>query len=90
MHSIDQRIVRKHGIRIPYVDEEGSEHYYSPDFLSLDGAKLYEVKGWTSARGLIKFEAAHAWCSFRGMEFIVIDRSFMDDNQLLTRSSTTS
>jgi hypothetical protein len=55
-------VTKQHGIRIPYVDPNGQERTYVPDFLSLDGRTLYEVKGYETDTDREKWRATMAWC----------------------------
>lgn len=55
-------VTKQHGIRIPYVDPNGVERNYIPDFLSLDSKTLYEVKGYETDTDCEKWRAALAWC----------------------------
>jgi hypothetical protein len=55
-------VTKQHGIRIPYVDPNGLERTYVPDFLSLDGRTLYEVKGYETDTDREKWRATMAWC----------------------------
>ena len=61
---IEQQIpvTKQHGIRIPYVDPNGVERTYVPDFISLDGKTVYEVKGYTSDVDREKWRALMEWC----------------------------
>jgi hypothetical protein len=68
-------VTKKHGIRIPYTDPNGLERTYIPDFLSLDGKVLYEVKGYETPVDREKWRAATAWCDKNGakLEVVVLD-----------------
>ena len=55
-------VTKQHGIRIPYVDPNGVERTYVPDFITLDGKTLYEVKGYASPVDREKWRAAISWC----------------------------
>ena len=55
-------VTKQHGIRIPYVDPNGLERTYIPDFLTLDGRTLYEVKGNETEVDREKWRATMAWC----------------------------
>ena len=55
-------VTKQHGIRIPYVDPNGVERTYVPDFITLDGKTLYEVKGYASPVDRVKWRAAISWC----------------------------
>lgn len=55
-------VTKQHGIRIPYVDPNGLERIYVPDFLSLDGRTLYEVKGYETDTDREKWRATVSWC----------------------------
>jgi hypothetical protein len=55
-------VTKQHGIRIPYVDPNGVERVYVPDFLTLDRATLYEVKGHETGTDREKWRATMTWC----------------------------
>lgn len=55
-------VTKQHGVRIPYVDPNGVERIYIPDFLALDGKTLYEVKGYATPTDHKKWQAALLWC----------------------------
>jgi len=55
-------VTKQHGIRIPYVDPNGVERTYVPDFITLDGKTLYEVKGYASPVDREKWRATMTWC----------------------------
>jgi restriction endonuclease len=71
---------KNHGIRIPYYDNDGAFHTYTPDFLveMADGTvELHEVKGTQFLGNPItrrKFEAATKFCKARKMVFRAISR----------------
>ncbi len=55
-------VTKQHGIRIPYTDPNGLERIYIPDFLSLDGKTLYEIKGYETDTDREKWRATMTWC----------------------------
>jgi len=55
-------VTKQHGIRIPYVDPNGVERTYVPDFITLDGKTLYEVKGHETDTDREKWRATMTWC----------------------------
>jgi len=55
-------VTKQHGIRIPYTDPNGLERTYIPDFLSLDGRTLYEIKGYETDTDREKWRATMTWC----------------------------
>jgi len=55
-------VTKQHGIRITYTDPNGLERVYIPDFLTLDGKTLYEVKGYETEIDREKWHAAMIWC----------------------------
>jgi len=68
-------VTKKHGIRIQYIDPDGLERTYIPDFLTLDGKTLYEVKGYATPVDREKWKAATAWCLDHGavLQVVVLD-----------------
>lgn len=71
---------KNHGIRIPYFDDDGKYHTFTPDFLVelKDGIiEIHEVKGTHLLRNPItrrKFDTTHKWCNARKMNFRAISR----------------
>lgn len=59
-------VTKQHGVRIPYADPNGQERTYVPDFMSLDGLTLYEVKGHETESDREKWRATALWCLERG------------------------
>jgi hypothetical protein len=55
-------VTKQHGIRIPYTDPNGLDRTYIPDFLSLDGKVLYEIKGYETEIDKKKRQAMIQWC----------------------------
>jgi hypothetical protein len=72
MFKKGEPVVRNHGLRIDYIDECGAARLYTPDFTSLDGNIVYEIKGRMTLRDEFKFNAAEKWCSSQGKVFVVI------------------
>lgn len=60
--ELDIPVTKQHGIRIPYVDPNGIERVYIPDFLTLDGKTLYEIKGHETVTDRKKWQATMKWC----------------------------
>lgn len=60
--ELDIPVTKQHGIRIPYVDPNGIERVYIPDFLTLDRKTLYEVKGHETDTDREKWCATMTWC----------------------------
>ena len=71
---------KRHDISIPWIDENGRQHNYRPDFLVeyADGhLAVIEVKGadkMDSPSVLRKRSAAEEWCRRRGMEYELTTR----------------
>ena len=71
---------KNHGIRIPYYDEDGAFHTFTPDFLveMADGTvEIHEVKGTQFLGNPItrkKFEAGEKFCKARKMNFRAMSR----------------
>jgi len=71
---------KNHGIRIPYFDNDGKYHTFTPDFLVelMNGPiEIHEIKGTHLLSNPItknKFEAASKWCKDRKMYFKLISR----------------
>lgn len=55
-------VTKQHGVRIAYTDPNGLERTYIPDFLTLDGKTLYEVKGYETETDREKWHATMSWC----------------------------
>lgn len=71
---------KQHDISITWIDENGRQHHYLPDFLVeyADGRlAIIEVKGpdkMDSPSVLRKRSAAEEWCRRRGMEYELTTR----------------
>ncbi len=71
-------LVKIHAIkeyRLPYLDYNGEQRTYTPDFL-LDGHTIIEVKPknlWTTQENSAKFAAAEAFYKAKGLTFRVVD-----------------
>lgn len=69
--------MKRHGVTIPWIDNQKHQRRYSPDFLVeyLDGAKvLIEVKDPSRIESndvQRKRRAAEMWCRQRGMEYVI-------------------
>jgi len=68
-------VTKQHGIRIPYVDPNGVERTYVPDFITLDRKTLYEVKGYASPVDREKWRAAISWCLDNNAHLEVVNYS---------------
>lgn len=69
-------VFKSHGITIPYLHPDGSQHTYVPDFYAPEDRTLYEVKGRHDAVDVAKWTAAEEWCRGKGFSFQVL---FEDD-----------
>lgn len=67
-------VTKAHSIRIPYVDVDGTERTYVPDFVTLrdEDRMLFEVKGQRTPTDDLKEQACREWCDEQGYELIVI------------------
>lgn len=65
-------VTKKHDVKIDYIDPHNVQRTYIPDFVSLDGKKIFEVKGQETETDLTKYEAAKIWCDIRGAVFSVV------------------
>lgn len=69
---------KRHGIKIPYININGINSYYVPDFL-LDNKIIEEIKGYIVENSendkdkntILKFIAAQKWCSENGYSYKV-------------------
>jgi len=59
---------KKHGIRIPYVNDDGLNTYYIPDFL-IEGKIIEEVKGWLKDTDIQKADIACRYCKENGYTY---------------------
>lgn len=55
-------VTKQHGIRIPYIDPNGLERIYIPDFITLDNRVIYEIKGYETEVDREKWRATLRWC----------------------------
>jgi len=69
----DIPVTKQHGIRIPYVDPNGVERTYVPDFITLDGTTLYEVMGYASPVDREKWRATMRWCLDNDAHLEIVD-----------------
>lgn len=56
---------KRHGIRIPYINEKGLNSYYVPDFKIVDNLGVIiieEVKGWIKENDVLKALAGIEYC----------------------------
>lgn len=55
---------KKHGIRIPYINENGLSSFYVPDFLiEINNNKIIiETKGYVKKSDILKAESCIEWC----------------------------
>ena len=84
MHQLEglgRKWKRDHGVVVPYVDEQGVERSYIPDFLVEDESgrvTVEEIKpNWRSelSKAQAKYEAAKTFCASRGWLFEVLGES---------------
>lgn len=74
MELMGTPVTKNHGVRLIYVKPDGSTHTYIPDFVTLTGDVMYEVKGRMTNVDEIKFESAREFCRLHGMTFTVVSR----------------
>jgi hypothetical protein len=62
---------KKHGIKIPFIKENGVNSFYVPDFLLLVESDkiIVEVKGWIKKDDIIKANKAIEWCKENKFEY---------------------
>jgi hypothetical protein len=65
-------VTKEHGIEIPYVAPDGTDHVYLPDFKALEENVLFEVKGHMRGNDEAKLSACRSWCLSNGFELVVI------------------
>lgn len=55
---------KKHGIKIPYVNQKGQNSYYVPDFkiINKNQITIEEVKGWIKENDVLKAKAGIQYC----------------------------
>jgi hypothetical protein len=73
--SVGIPVTKAHSIRIPYIQKDGTEHVYVPDFVTTDDwvdKLIFEVKGQRDDVTDVKDEAARRWCDENGYQFIVV------------------
>lgn len=68
----DFPVTKKHDVRIPYVDPNGIERVYVPDFVGLESPIIFEVKGHRDETVDIKEAACLQWCETNGYQFMMI------------------
>ena len=74
--EFDVPVTKKHDIKINYFDIDGIEHIYLPDFISLDGMRVYEIKGYknTDITVKLKKQSALKWCEANNKKYIFLDK----------------
>ena len=62
---------KKHGIRIPYINDNGLNTFYVPDFLIIiDNKKIIEeIKGWIKQADIMKSKVAIEYCKKNNIEY---------------------
>lgn len=80
-HGIGKPVVRDHNVRITY-SFMGRKRIYTPDFTSLDGIVVYEVKGRMTEVDYVKHEAARQYCLEQGWTFVVINKANLFDESV--------
>lgn len=63
---------KKHKIRISYINENGLNSYYVPDFLIDDNynKSIVETKGWIKENDLLKIKAGIEFCKTNNMNYL--------------------
>lgn len=76
---------KKHGIRIPYINDKNNNTFYIPDFLIIkDGIKtLVEIKGRLKESDILKAKIAIEWCKKNGYNYIFLQgKNQIQNNEL--------
>ena len=62
---------KKHGIKIPFIKNNGVKSFYVPDFLLIINNKkiIVEVKGWLKKDDVLKANSAINWCKDNEYEY---------------------
>jgi hypothetical protein len=68
LDNLEKEWTKNHGIRIPYVNEDGLKTFYIPDFL-VDGNSLEEIKGWQSDKSIRKAKVAIEYCKKNNLKY---------------------
>lgn len=84
----DKNIIwtKKHKIRIPYLNKDGINSFYVPDFLIDDNGikSLIEIKGWIKNSDILKANAGIQWCKDNNINYIFILGDKMEINNDLS------
>jgi hypothetical protein len=77
---------KKHKIRISFLNKDGLNSFYVPDFLiDNNGIKsLVEIKGWIKDNDILKANAGIQWCKNNNINYIFILGSEMKINNELS------
>lgn len=76
-------IKRNSDVFIPYQDINGRSHRYVPDFVTLSGLTLIEVKGRMTDNDVLKLAAGEAHAQASSLSFVVFpSKSSMNDDAL--------
>ena len=73
----DFPVTKKHDIRIPYVDPNGIERTYVPDFMGLKCPILFEVKGHRDDTVNAKEAACLQWCEANCYELVMVEEKIV-------------
>lgn len=73
----DFPVTKKHDIRIPYVDPNGIERTYIPDFVGLKCPILFEVKGRRDETVNAKEAACLQWCEANCYELVMVEEKIV-------------
>jgi hypothetical protein len=64
-------VTKSHGLRIPYVQADGSEHNYLPDFVSIEHRTVFEIKGYDDRDVEVhKLAALRVWAEENGYQVV--------------------
>lgn len=65
-------VTKFHDIKIPYVDADGVDRTYIPDFIALEEKVVFELKGRMTDNDHIKIKALYDWTRENGYEMVLI------------------
>lgn len=70
-------IIRNKSVIVPYVSSDGKSKNSVPDFISVSGKTLIEVKGMMTQNDVLKIKAYDKFCQKHGMMFVLFENKLL-------------
>lgn len=65
--------IKRCTLAIPYIDENGDQRNTVPDFITVDGKVIVEIKGRKTPRDFLKIKSASLFCKNNFTKFVLVD-----------------